>query len=244
MRAILLSAFSVVALLANQAATPVRPRPAATKPAAAKPKPAAAKPTTPAREPGVYVTIVTTAGTLTGRLFEKEAPITVKNFMDLAEGKKEFTDPATGQRTKRPFYNGLIFHRVIPGFMIQTGDPTGTGTQGSDPIPDEIVPTLHFDQPGRFGMANKGPQTGSSQFFITETEQSRLDGHYTIFGQLDSGLDVLKKIANVPRDERDHPDNPTKIVRVTFTRVNAPAPAKPKPAARKPVPAKRSPTAK
>lgn len=230
-------------VLAAQTATP--PKPAASKPPAAKP--AAPKPAAPTLDPGLYTTITTSMGPITLRLYEKEAPITVKNFMDLAMGRKEWTDPNTHQRVKRPLYNGLTFHRVIPGFMIQGGDPTGTGMGSTDNIVDEIVPSLTFDKPGRLAMANAGPQTGSCQFFITEVPTAYLNGRHTIFGQVVQGQDLVEKIARVPRDADDKPRTPVKIVRVTFRRVGpgpqpggaaAPAPAKPKPAGTKPPAAK------
>jgi len=177
------------------------------------------------------------------KLYDKEAPITVKNFTDLALGRKEWTDPKTQQRVKRPLYNGLTFHRVIPGFMIQGGDPTGTGMGSTDVIPDEFSPSLTFDRPGRLAMANAGPQTGSCQFFITEVPTTYLNGRHTIFGQVVQGQDVVEKIARVPRDGNDKPRTPVRIVRVSFNRVGpgpqpggatSAAPAKPKPPASKP----------
>jgi peptidyl-prolyl cis-trans isomerase A (cyclophilin A) len=185
----------------------------------------AAEPPKPARDPGLYVTIVTNHGTIVGKLFEKESPITVRNFVDLAQGRKAWTDPKTGQRVRRPLYNGLTCHRVIPGFMIQCGDPLGNGTGGTDVIADEFHPSLSFDQPGRFGMANAGLGTGSSQFFITEVPTPHLNGKHTIFGQVVEGMDVVRKIAQVPtRGERPTP--PVRMTRVTIERVGA-APAKP-----------------
>ncbi|HET8549762.1 MAG TPA: peptidylprolyl isomerase [Bryobacteraceae bacterium] len=209
----------------------------------AKPATEAAK---PAREPGLYVTIVTNHGTIVGKLFEKEAPVTVKNFVDLAQGRKEWTDPKTGQRVRRPLYNGLTCHRVIPNFMMQCGDPLGTGTGGTDVIADEFNPSLAFDQPGRFGMANTGaPRTGSSQFFITEVPTPWLNGKHTIFGQVLEGMDVVKTIAHLPTDSNNKPRTPVRMTRVTIERVGpapaAAAPAKPRPAkpkAAKPKPAK------
>lgn len=213
-------------------APPAAPKSAAAKPNTAKPAASDA----PAREPGLYVTIATSMGTIVGKMYEKESPITVKNFQDLAMGRKAWTDPKTGARVRRPLYNGLIFHRVIPGFMIQGGDPEGNGTGGTDKIADETHPSLSFDKPGVFGMANAGPGTGSSQFFITETPQQRLDGRHTIFGQVIEGQDVVNKIARVSRDSDDRPNTPVKMLKVSFQRVqdpNAPAPAKPKPGASK-----------
>jgi cyclophilin family peptidyl-prolyl cis-trans isomerase len=216
----------------------------------AKPSTPPAKPAAegakPAREPGLYMTITTSMGTIVAKMFDAEAPKTVKNISDLAMGRKEWVDPKTKQRVKRPLYNGLIFHRVIPGFMIQGGDPTGTGNGGTDVIPDEFHPTLTFDRPGRLGMANAGPGTGSCQFFITEVPTPHLNGKHTIFGQVVEGQDVVEKIARVPRNAEDRPNTPVRMLRVTVRR-EGPAPAtakhvrpaavKPKPQAAKPKPA-------
>ena len=185
-----------------------------------------------AREPGLYATIVTTQGNIVVKFFEKEAPITVKNFVALAQGRKPWTDPKTGQRVTRPLYNGLTFHRVIPGFMIQGGDPLGNGTGGTDVITDEFHPTLKFDQPGRLGMANTGdPRTGSCQFFITEVPTPGLNGKHTVFGQVVEGLDLVPKIARVPRDANDKPRTAVRITKVDIKREGPPpaaaAPAKP-----------------
>lgn len=218
--------------------------PPVAKPAPAKPKVPAVKraaPPKPALEPGLYATITTSMGPILIKFFESESPITVKNFVDLALGKKAWMDPKTNERKTTPLYNGLIFHRVIPGFMIQGGDPTGTGMGGTDEIPDEFHPSLHFDRPGRVAMANAGPSTGSSQFFITEVPTPHLEGRHTIFAQVIEGQDVVDKIANVPRNPADDkPNTPVRIVRVSVKRVGAgakPAPAKAKPGAAKPKPA-------
>jgi peptidyl-prolyl cis-trans isomerase A (cyclophilin A) len=208
---------------------------------------ASAKTTAPARperEPGLYASITTSMGTIVAKLYEKESPITVKNFVDLALGRKEWVDPATRQKVKKPLYNGLIFHRVIPGFMIQGGDPLGTGTGGTDEIPDEFDPSLSFDRPGKLGMANAGPGTGSSQFFITEVPTPHLTGKHTIFGQVVDGQDVVEKIARVPRDSRDKPATPVRMIRVAINRVGpGPAVGTPtsasKPAGSKPAAAKK-----
>ncbi|HYP14544.1 MAG TPA: peptidylprolyl isomerase [Bryobacteraceae bacterium] len=186
---------------------------------------------TPTRDPGLYVTMATSMGNVVGRLYEKETPITVKNFQDLATGRKAWTDPKTKARVRRPLYNGLIFHRVIPGFMIQGGDPEGTGMGGTDVIVDEFVPSLTFSKPGIFGMANAGPGTGSSQFFITEGPTPHLNGRHTVFGEVIEGMDVVKKIANAPRNAEDRPNTPIKIVKMSFERVGPdPNPTKPNPA--------------
>ncbi len=174
-------------------------------------------------------------GDITVKLYEKEAPITVKNFVGLARGTKEWKDPKTGQMVKRPLYTGTIFHRVIPGFMIQGGDPLGTGM--GDPgftIPDEFVPSLKFDVPGRLAMANIGqPHTGGSQFFITDVPTPHLNGKHTIFGQVIEGQDVVHKIISVPtRSEK--PLTPVKIVSIVIKREGPPpAPAAAKKAAAK-----------
>ncbi|HLY18749.1 MAG TPA: peptidylprolyl isomerase [Bryobacteraceae bacterium] len=205
---------------------------AQTPPAAAP----ATTPASPAREPGLYATINTTLGAITVKFYEKEAPITVKNFVGLARGTKAWKDPKTGQMVTRPLYTGTIFHRVIPGFMIQGGDPMGTGM--GDPgftIPDEFAPDLKFDIPGRLAMANTGPpHTGGCQFFITDVPTPHLNGKHTIFGQVIEGQDVVHKIISVPTGAQDKPKTPVKIVSIVFKREGpAPAAAAPKKAAPK-----------
>jgi peptidyl-prolyl cis-trans isomerase A (cyclophilin A) len=189
----------------------------------------------PARVPGVYVRIAVTQGktamgTIVGRLFEKEAPITVKNFVDLATGAKAWVDPKTGRTVKRPLYSGLTFHRVIPEFMVQTGDPLGTGTGSTAKIPDEFFPNLGFDRPYLFGMANAGPNTGSCQFFITEKPTPWLSGKHSIFGEVVEGQELIAKIARVDRDGNDKPTTPVLMKTVTIERVADPD--APKPAAK------------
>jgi peptidyl-prolyl cis-trans isomerase A (cyclophilin A) len=228
----------------------VAPVLALAQPPAAAPKPAATTPAVapakPVREPGTYAyfTITqgaATLGTIVTKMFVEESPITVKNFSDLAMGRKEWTNPRTGARTKLPLYNGLTFHRVIPGFMIQGGDPLGTGTGGTEPIPDEFHPTLKFDVPGRLAMANAGPGTGSCQFFITEGPTPHLNGRHTIFGQVIEGQELVTRIANVPKSRGDMPAVPVKM-RVVVRREGYPpvtaAPKKAVPAAVKPAAAK------
>ena len=189
-------------------------------------------PGSPAREAGLYVRFETTMGNITAKLFEAEAPKNVKSFVDLAEGRKAFKDPSTGQMVRRPLYNGVTFHRVIPGFMLQTGDPTGTGAYDAGfTVPDEFTPSLRYDRPGRLGVANIGqPNTGSCQFFITEVPTPHLNNLHTIFGQVVEGQDLVPKIANVPRDQNDKPRTAVKINRVVIERVGPPpaaaAPAK------------------
>ncbi len=169
-------------------------------------------------ETGLYAILETSQGNITVRLFEKEAPKTVANFVGLAEGTKPFTDPKTGAKATRPFYDGLIFHRVIPGFMIQGGDPRGTGS--GDPgykFEDEFVTSLKFDQTGRLAMANSGPNTNGSQFFITDGLTPHLNMRHTIFGQVTEGQEIVHKIATVPTGPQDRPVTPVtmkvKIVR-------------------------------
>ena len=163
----------------------------------------------------------TTMGTLYCKLFPREAPKTVANFIGLADGTKDWKDPATGQ-TKHgvPLYSGTIFHRVIPDFMIQGGDPLGSGF--GDPgykFADEIVPSLTFDRPGRLAMANSGPGTNGSQFFITEVPTPHLNGRHTIFGQCDeASVELVKKIARVPKGPGDKPLTAVRINKIVIER--------------------------
>ena len=188
----------------------------------AKPAPAAK----PARDPGLYGTFNTSMGPIVVRLYEKEAPITVKNFIDLEKGRKAWTDPKTGQKVRRPLYNGTTFHRVIPEFMIQGGDPAGNGAgEIGFTIKDEFVSTLNFHRPGVLAMANTGaPSSGSCQFFITVAATPFLNGKHTIFGQVVEGQEVANKIVAVPRDRNDKPRTPVVIKTIAFERVG-PAPA-------------------
>ncbi len=164
---------------------------------AARPFPCAAQKAT-ARKPGLYAVFDTSKGTFVCELFEKKTPVTVANFVGLAEGSKEWLNPK-GDMVKQPFYNGIIFHRVIKNFMIQAGDVTGIGTFKSVlPFRDEIVPTLRFDRPGLLAMANSGPNTNGSQFFITVAPTPHLNGKHTIFGEVTEGLDVVTEISKVP----------------------------------------------
>ena len=171
-------------------------------------------------------TFDTTAGKLTCTLFPKQAPETVANFIGLATGTKDWTDPKTGQKKHGvPLYNGTIFHRVIPNFMIQGGDPLGQGTGGPGyEFKDEFSPDLTFDQPGRLAMANSGPATNGSQFFITEVPTPHLTNRHTIFGQCTpESVELVKEIARRPRDERnDRPFQDVKINNITITGPGAP----------------------
>lgn len=170
--------------------------------------------------PGLYAKLETSMGDITIQLFEKESPKTVANFTGLAEGKKEWTDPKTGKKVKRAFYDGLIFHRVIPDFMIQTGDPNGNGTGGPGyEFENENSPGLTYDRPGRVGMANRGPNTNGSQFFITHKATPYLNGGYTIFGQVVTGQEVVNAIGAVQRDPSDRPLKPVTLKKVTILRV-------------------------
>ena len=168
----------------------------------------------------ITATMETTLGTMKIKLFHKEAPKTVANFVGLAEGTKEFIDPKTGDKTKRAFYDGLIFHRVIPDFMVQGGDPEGTGMGGPGyQFEDEFDPKLKHSKPGILSMANSGPGTNGSQFFITEVPTPHLDMRHTVFGEVTEGIDVVKKITSVERDRSDRPKEPVVIKKLTINRV-------------------------
>jgi peptidyl-prolyl cis-trans isomerase A (cyclophilin A) len=163
-------------------------------------------------KPGVYAVFETTMGEITCLLFPEKAPKTVENFRGLAQGTKEFRDPKTRQNTKRPFYDGLNFHRVIPKFMIQGGCPLGTGTGDAGyKFQDEFSKDLKFDRPGKLAMANAGPNTNGSQFFITVAATDWLTNHHTIFGEVVKGYDVVERISNVPRDRSDRPATPVML---------------------------------
>jgi cyclophilin family peptidyl-prolyl cis-trans isomerase len=178
----------------------------------------------PAYPPGLYALINTSAGVITAQLFEKETPVTVRAFIGLARGTQPWLDPKTRKLATHPLYENLIFHRVIPEFMIQTGDPTETGAHNCGfKLPDEFVASLKFDRPGRLAIANAGPGTGACQFFITESKYPAGNGHYAIFGQVVNGQPLVSKIAHVIRDDRDRPRIPTKLIRITFMRVAADA---------------------
>jgi peptidyl-prolyl cis-trans isomerase A (cyclophilin A) len=168
--------------------------------------------------------IETTDGNITCTLFPEKAPLTVANFIGLATGKKAWKNPKTGQTMHTPLYDGTICHRVIPEFMIQCGDPAGNGSGGPGyDFKDEFSSDLTFDQPGRLAMANSGPNTNGSQFFITEVPTSHLNGKHTIFGQCED-LDVVKKIARLATDPRnDRPYNPPKITRIKIIDPRHPA---------------------
>ncbi len=170
------------------------------------------------KTPGTYVVFNTTLGSFTAKMFDAEAPNTVANFVGLAEGSKEWKD--RGQAVKKPFYNGLIFHRVINGFMIQGGCPLGTGTGGPGyKFGDEFHPKLRHNKEGLFSMANSGPGTNGSQFFITLGPTPHLNDKHSIFGEVVSGMDVVKKIGATKCNPGDRPVQDVVINEVTVERV-------------------------
>lgn len=240
---VILSVVLMAGLAAAQSDSGTQAVPAATPAAPAKPAAAAAaKPVRP-MPPKPYAVIDTTVGKMVCQLFPDKAPIGVANFSGLASGTKDWKNPVSGA-TKHgvPLYDGTIFHRVIPGFMIQGGDPAGNGS--GDPgykFKNEVWDDLTFDKPGRLAYANAGRDTNGSQFFITEVPVPHLNGNYTIFGQCDEPtVDLVKKIAAMARDSNDKPFRPVKINHITVVKAVAkPAagttPAK-KPAAAKPAP--------
>jgi len=151
-------------------------------------------------------TLRTSQGTIVVRLFPDHAPKTVRNFVELAEGGRQWTDPGTGQATTGKLYDGTIFHRVIPDFMIQGGDPLGTGRGGPGyKFGDEIHPDLAFDRPYLLAMANAGPGTNGSQFFITTVPTPWLNRKHTIFGEVIEGQEVVDQISHTQTDGRDRP---------------------------------------
>ena len=173
------------------------------------------------REPGVYATFDTSEGAIVCRLFEAEAPVTVQNFIELAEGSREWTHPHTRAKSNTPLYNGTIFHRVIPDFMIQGGDPAGTGMGGPGyKFQDETKGSPHkFDKPGKLAMANSGPNTNGSQFFITVAATPWLTGNHTIFGEVIEGQDVADKITKLPRNRQDKPNKDVVLKSIKIERV-------------------------
>ncbi|MGH9742687.1 MAG: peptidylprolyl isomerase [Candidatus Acidiferrum sp.] len=172
------------------------------------------------RASGTYAIFETSQGNIVVRLLEKEAPKTVENFIGLAEGTREFTDESTGKKLTKNFYDGLGFHRVIPQFMIQGGCPQGTGRGGPGyKFADEFHPSLNHSKAGKLSMANSGPGTNGSQFFITVAATPWLDNKHTIFGEVVEGQDVANKISNLPRDSNDRPKPPVVMQKVRIERV-------------------------
>lgn len=211
------------------AQTAKKDQPAKKSPTAKKVQPAPTTAPKPARAPGLYMRFETDLGSITCKLYEKETPITVRTIVGLATGRLSYKDPRTQQTVSgKRFYDGLTFHRVIPDFMIQGGDPLGNGMGGPEgpgfPFQDEFVPSLRFDVPGRLAMANAGPRTNASQFFITDVPTEFLNNRHTIFGQCEN-IDVVKAIARVPA-RSDQPIKPVIMKRVVVVRVG-PAPPNP-----------------
>jgi len=226
-------------LLSALAATIAASAPAQTATKPADDLPDAPQATGPAliHPNGPTAVLDTSMGRITCQFFQRQAPHAVANFIALAEGTKDWTDPVTNKRHHgKPLYNGTTFHRVIPEFMIQGGDPAGTGM--GDPgftFADEVDPDLKFDQPGRLAMANSGPDTNGSQFFITEQAYDSLNLHYTLFGQCDEpSVLVVKTIARVERDSQDKPLTPVVLKKVTIVREGQPIPPLPAAEASKP----------
>ena len=225
-----LSALFIIILLTHGASSAAQTTPRKSGPASNSAKngnstlPSVALPS----EPGLYAVIYTSLGNIVCRLFEKEAPKTVANFVGLAKGTKLWTDPNTGRQKHTPLYSGTVFHRVIPDFMIQGGDPMGdgSGSPGYE-FEDEISSDHSFDRPGILAMANRGKNTNGSQFFITVAAAPHLTGNYSIFGEVVSGQDVADAISKVPRNDDDKPVTPVKIIRIAIRKVAAAAPLKP-----------------
>lgn len=230
-----LCAFAALALplaLSAQTAAPKTSTAAPAKKAAAPAAPAVTLPS----EPGTYaVFYIANFGNIVCRLFPEDAPKAVANFKGLATGTREWTDPSSNARKKIPLYAGTIFHRVIPNFMIQGGDPSGTG-MGS-PVPGfgvENSPKHDFSRPGMLAMANTGrPNSNGSQFFITVAAYPSLNGGYTIFGEVVSGQEVANSISRVPRNADDRPFTPVKLTRVAIRTVPSAATATKATAAKK-----------
>jgi peptidyl-prolyl cis-trans isomerase A (cyclophilin A) len=169
--------------------------------------------------PGVYAHFVTSEGNFTVRLYDAEAPRTVENFVGLAEGTKEWSDPRSNQKVKKPYYDGSIFHRIIDGFMIQGGDPLGQGIGGPGyTFADEFHPSLRHAKAGILSMANRGPNTNGGQFFITLGPTPHLDDRHSVFGEVVEGMDVVRKIGGTRTGERDRPVNDIVIQSVTIER--------------------------
>jgi peptidyl-prolyl cis-trans isomerase A (cyclophilin A) len=166
----------------------------------------------------LYATLDTSLGVVVVKLFSKDAPKTVENFVGLADGSKAWKDPKTGKNVNKPLYDGTIFHRVIPNFMIQGGDPLGNGT--GDPgykFEDEFQSGRTFDKAGILAMANSGPGTNGSQFFITVVPTPWLDNHHTIFGEVVKGMDVVNAIVTTPTGPGDRPKTPVVLKKMTIS---------------------------
>ena len=169
--------------------------------------------------PGLYAQFITSEGNFTARLFDQEAPKTVENFVGLAEGTKQWTDPRTSQKVTKPYYDGVIFHRVIDGFMIQSGDPLGQGIGGPGyNFSDEFHPKLRHNKAGILSMANRGPNTNGGQFFITLAPTPHLDDRHSVFGEVTEGMDVVRKIGSTQTGAQDRPLKPIVIQTVKIER--------------------------
>ncbi len=175
-----------------------------------------------ARDPGTYAVFDTSEGKIVCRLFPEQAPKTVQNFTELAEGKRQWQDRVSGKKGNGPLYNGTIFHRVIPNFMIQGGDPSGTGMGGPGyRFEDETKGSPYrFDKAGKLAMANAGPNTNGSQFFITVAATPWLTGNHTIFGEVIEGYEVADKISKLPRNSQDKPQKDVVLNAVSIERVS------------------------
>lgn len=179
---------------------------------------------------GPTVVMDTTVGRLTCKLFDKEAPLASANFIELAEGTKDWVDPNNGKKVHgQRFYDGTTFHRVIPGFMIQGGDRKGDGSGDAGYyFENEVSPNLTFDVAGRLAMANAGPNTNGTQFFVTELPQPELDGKYSIFGQCDErSVALVSTITHVDRNSSDKPTTDVVLKKVTIVRQGQPMPPEP-----------------
>ncbi len=177
----------------------------------------------PALKPGLYAIFNTSEGAITARLYEKDTPGAVANFVALAQGTKPWRDPKTGAMVRRPLYDNITFHRVIPGEAIQSGDPTATGAHNCGvTITDEFLPGLRFSAPGRLALANNGnPDSGGCQFFITAQQMPFWNGKYIIFGEVVAGLDVVARISRMPV-KGEKPVDPVKLINVSIQRVDKP----------------------
>jgi peptidyl-prolyl cis-trans isomerase A (cyclophilin A) len=169
--------------------------------------------------PGVYAQFITSEGSFTARLYDQEAPKTVENFVGLAEGTKEWTDPRTSEKVKKPYYDNVVFHRVIKGFMIQGGDPLGQGIGGPGyTFADEFHPKARHNKAGILSMANRGPNTNGGQFFITLGPTPHLDDRHSVFGEVVEGMDVVEKIGATATNDRDRPLTDVTIQTITIER--------------------------
>lgn len=173
----------------------------------------------PKKGKNMFAVFTTSQGTFKVKLFQDKAPKTVENFVGLAEGTKEWTDPKTKKKEKKPLYNGTVFHRVIKDFMIQGGDPLGNGTGGPGyTFADEFSPDLKHSKPGMLSMANAGPGTNGSQFFVTVAATPWLDNRHSIFGEVVEGMDIVTKISQAKTGPMDRPVEPITIKSITIER--------------------------